>query len=53
MKLLRMLKNPMALVVQGFAVGAFLFVVANPVAPLDRAPAPQPAGDSILSSLEA
>lgn len=53
MKLRKMLKNPIVLATQGFAVGAFLFIVANPVAPLDRAPAPQPAGESILSSLEA
>jgi hypothetical protein len=52
MQLLRMLKNPVALMVQGFAVGAFLFIVANPVAPLDVAPTPQPAGESILSTLE-
>ncbi|WP_165357371.1 hypothetical protein [Sphingosinicella sp. CPCC 101087] len=53
MKLWKMLKNPIALVVQGFAVGGFLFIVANPVAPLDRQPTPQQAGESILSTLEA
>jgi hypothetical protein len=52
MRIWKMLQNPIALVVQGFAVGAFLLIVANPLASLDRAP-PQPTGESILSTLEA
>ena len=52
MKFWKMLQNPIALVVQGFAVGGLLFIVANPLASLDRDPV-QPAGESILSTLEA
>ena len=51
MKIWKMLQNPIALVVQGFAVGGFLLIVANPLASFDRDPA-QPAGESILSTLE-
>ena len=52
MKIWKMLQNPIALVVQGFAVGGFLLVVSNPLAGFEREPT-EPTGESILSTLEA
>jgi hypothetical protein len=52
MKLWKMIQNPIALVVQGFVVGGFLFLVASPIGAGER-PAAEPAGESILSTLEA
>ena len=52
MRFWKMLQNPVALVVQGFAVGGFLFLVAQPVGSGER-PVAEPAGPSVLSSLDA
>ena len=52
MKLRKMLQNPVALVLQGFAVGGLLFLVAKPIGNGER-PIAEPAGPSVLSSLDA
>mgnify|MGYP003577211036 CR=1 FL=1 len=52
MKLRKMLQNPVALVLQGFAVGGFLFLVAKPIGDGER-PIAEPVGPSVLSSLDA
>lgn len=52
MSLWKMLQNPVALVLQGFAVGGFLFLVAHPIGTGER-PIVEPTGPSVLSSLDA
>ena len=52
MKLWKTLQSPFALLVQGFAVGAFLFFAVHPLAGGQRSPE-VPAAESVLSGLEA
>ena len=51
MKMGKTLQTPLALVLQGFAMGAVLFLTLDPFAA--TAPPPPPAGESILAGVEA
>ncbi len=50
MKLLKMLQSPLALVVQGFVAGGFLFFAVQPLSGGDASP-PRATG-SVLSTLQ-
>lgn len=51
MKIWKKLQSPFALVIQGFMVGALLFVTVQPLSDADRA-APASAGGSMLENLQ-
>ena len=53
MKMGKTLQTPLALVLQGFAMGAVLFFTLDPFAATAPPPPPPPAGESILAGVEA
>ena len=52
MNIRKTLQHPVTLVVQGFAVGAFLFFALHPIAAAEQAPA-TPTAASVLATLQA
>lgn len=53
MKLRKILQSPIALLIQGFAVGTFLFFAVHPLAAGGQSSQDWPAAESVLSGLEA